>query len=102
MEIVDLSEGVDRISVTKRAEFAENNKSKCEQEQSKSGARETDERNTSGDDMYVVLGATGNTGSVVTKKLLEMGDKVVAVGRDEAKLAALAATWCRGRDNRRE
>jgi uncharacterized protein YbjT (DUF2867 family) len=41
--------------------------------------------------MYVVLGATGNTGSVVTKKLLEMGDKVVAVGRDEAKLAALTA-----------
>jgi uncharacterized protein YbjT (DUF2867 family) len=40
--------------------------------------------------MYVVLGATGNTGSVVTKKLLEKGEKVRAVGRDAGKLAVLA------------
>ncbi len=39
--------------------------------------------------MYVVLGATGNTGSVAAKKLLERGEKVRAVGRDAAKLAQL-------------
>jgi uncharacterized protein YbjT (DUF2867 family) len=37
--------------------------------------------------MYVVLGATGNTGSVAAKKLLERGEKVRAVGRDAGKLA---------------
>jgi len=42
-----------------------------------------------GDDMYVVLGATGNTGSVAAKKLLERGEKVRAVGRDAGKLAQL-------------
>src|SRR5215470_785463 len=40
--------------------------------------------------MYVVLGASGNTGSVVAQKLLEKGEKVRAVGRDAAKLTALA------------
>jgi uncharacterized protein YbjT (DUF2867 family) len=39
--------------------------------------------------MYVVLGATGNTGSVAAKKLLERGEKVRAVGRDAGKLAQL-------------
>jgi uncharacterized protein YbjT (DUF2867 family) len=39
--------------------------------------------------MYVVLGATGNTGSIVAKKLLEEGKKVRVVGRDSQKLAAL-------------
>ncbi len=39
--------------------------------------------------MYVVLGATGNTGSVVAKRLLERGEKVRAVGRDANKLAPL-------------
>jgi len=39
--------------------------------------------------MYVVLGATGNTGSVVAKRLLEKGAKVRVVGRDAARLAAL-------------
>ncbi len=39
--------------------------------------------------MYVVLGATGNTGAVVARKLLEMGEKVRAVGRDSYKLAPL-------------
>jgi uncharacterized protein YbjT (DUF2867 family) len=37
--------------------------------------------------MYVVLGATGNTGSVTATKLLEKGEKVRVVGRDAHKLA---------------
>ena len=40
--------------------------------------------------MYVVLGASGNTGSVVATRLLEKGQKVRAVGRDAAKLSLLA------------
>src|SRR5260370_26050955 len=40
-----------------------------------------------GGSMYVVLGATGNTGSVAAKTLLERGEKVRAVGRDAGKLA---------------
>jgi len=36
--------------------------------------------------MYTVLGATGNIGSVITKKLLEKGEKVRVVGRNAAKL----------------
>lgn len=39
--------------------------------------------------MYVVLGATGNTGSVAAKRLLERGEKVRVVGRDASKLAQL-------------
>jgi uncharacterized protein YbjT (DUF2867 family) len=39
--------------------------------------------------MYVVLGANGNTGSVVTKALLQRGKSVRAVGRDPYKLAPL-------------
>lgn len=41
--------------------------------------------------MYVILGATGNTGSVVAEKLLAQGEKVRAIGRDKEKLAKLAA-----------
>ncbi|HEX4544949.1 MAG TPA: NAD(P)H-binding protein [Candidatus Acidoferrum sp.] len=37
--------------------------------------------------MYTVLGATGNTGSVVVKELLKAGKQVRAVGRDSKKLA---------------
>jgi uncharacterized protein YbjT (DUF2867 family) len=37
--------------------------------------------------MYTVLGATGNTGSVVARRLLEQGQKVRVVGRDSKKLA---------------
>jgi uncharacterized protein YbjT (DUF2867 family) len=37
--------------------------------------------------MYVILGATGNTGSVVARKLLDGGKKVRVVGRDSKKLA---------------
>jgi uncharacterized protein YbjT (DUF2867 family) len=37
--------------------------------------------------MYVILGATGNTGSVVANKLLDKGKKVRVFGRDSKKLA---------------
>jgi uncharacterized protein YbjT (DUF2867 family) len=37
--------------------------------------------------MYVILGATGNTGSVASKTLLAKGQKVRVVGRDKSKLA---------------
>jgi uncharacterized protein YbjT (DUF2867 family) len=36
--------------------------------------------------MYVVTGATGNTGSVVTERLLAAGEKVRVVGRDAKRL----------------
>ncbi|HEY1425009.1 MAG TPA: NmrA family NAD(P)-binding protein [Candidatus Acidoferrum sp.] len=39
--------------------------------------------------MYVVMGATGNTGSVVAARLLEKGEKVRAIGRDKYKLSQL-------------
>jgi uncharacterized protein YbjT (DUF2867 family) len=39
--------------------------------------------------MYTILGATGNIGSVITKKLLEKGEKVRVVGRSTAKLQPL-------------
>src|SRR6266481_3048364 len=41
--------------------------------------------------MYVILGATGHTGSVVAHKLLEQGRKVRVVGRDSKKLAPFAS-----------
>jgi uncharacterized protein YbjT (DUF2867 family) len=40
--------------------------------------------------MYVILGATGNTGSVVARGLLDRGKKVRVVGRDGKKLAPFA------------
>jgi len=36
--------------------------------------------------MYVIMGATGNTGSVVAEKLLAQGEKVRVVGRDPKRL----------------
>ena len=39
--------------------------------------------------MYVVIGATGNTGRVVVEKLLAKGEKVRAVGRDAKRLEPL-------------
>jgi uncharacterized protein YbjT (DUF2867 family) len=36
--------------------------------------------------MYTILGATGNIGSVITKKLLEKGETVRVVGRNTARL----------------
>lgn len=40
--------------------------------------------------MYVILGATGNIGTVLTNTLLARGEKVRAVGRDEGKLRKFA------------
>lgn len=39
--------------------------------------------------MYVVLGATGNTGAAAIRALIAKGEKVRAVGRDTAKLTRL-------------
>jgi uncharacterized protein YbjT (DUF2867 family) len=39
--------------------------------------------------MYTVLGATGHIGSVITKKLLEKGEKVRVVGRSATRLQPL-------------
>src|SRR5271156_3441504 len=36
--------------------------------------------------MYVILGATGNTGKVVAETLLDSGHKVRVVGRSKARL----------------
>ena len=36
--------------------------------------------------MYVITGATGNTGSVIAEKLLEAGKKVRVIGRDLKRL----------------
>ncbi len=36
--------------------------------------------------MYTILGATGHIGSVITRKLLEKGEKVRAVGRNAGRL----------------
>jgi uncharacterized protein YbjT (DUF2867 family) len=36
--------------------------------------------------MYTVLGASGNTGSIIARKLLEKGERVRVVGRHEGKL----------------
>src|SRR6195256_3027837 len=36
--------------------------------------------------MYVVLGATGNTGSIIANSLLTKGERVRVVGRDASRL----------------
>lgn len=41
--------------------------------------------------MYVILGASGNTGSVVANTLIEKGKKVRVVGRDLKKLSAFVS-----------
>lgn len=41
--------------------------------------------------MYVIMGATGNTGSIVAKTLLGLQQKVRAIGRSEDRLKPLAA-----------
>lgn len=41
--------------------------------------------------MYVITGATGNTGSVAAKRLLAQGQKVRAVGRNADRLRTLVA-----------
>lgn len=40
--------------------------------------------------MYTVLGASGNTGSIIARKLLEKGEKVRVFGRHESKLQQFA------------
>jgi uncharacterized protein YbjT (DUF2867 family) len=39
--------------------------------------------------MYVITGATGNTGRVVAEKLLANGERVRVIGRDTSRLASL-------------
>ncbi len=39
--------------------------------------------------MYVIVGATGNTGKVITEALLAKGEKVRAIGRDTTRLKPL-------------
>jgi uncharacterized protein YbjT (DUF2867 family) len=41
--------------------------------------------------MYVITGATGNTGSVIAKRLLAQGKKVRAVGRSAQRLSSLVS-----------
>ena len=43
------------------------------------------------DAMYVILGATGNTGSIIANSLLSEGKKVRVVGRDAGDCSALCA-----------
>ena len=38
------------------------------------------------DEMYVILGASGNTGSIVANSLLSAGKKVRVIGRDLGRL----------------
>lgn len=61
------------------------------QVQSPEAAKQGKQRDMSrgGKPMYTVLGATGNIGSVIARKLLERGEKVRAVGRSTARLKAL-------------
>ena len=55
--------------------------------------------------MYVVIGATGNTGSVVAKELLAGGQKVRAIGQEHGASAAAqgagSGTFCRRCDRRK-
>ena len=44
--------------------------------------------------MYVITGATGNTGSVVAERLLEAGQKVRVVGRDPKRLETIHREGC--------
>ena len=40
--------------------------------------------------MYAIIGATGNTGKVISEKLLAHGEKVRVIGRDAKRLEGLA------------
>src|ERR1700747_1668472 len=42
------------------------------------------------DAVYVILGASGNTGSIIADSLLSKGKKVRVVGRDAARLQRFA------------
>ena len=41
--------------------------------------------------MYVIIGATGHTGSVIAKRLLAQGKKVRVVGRNTERLSSLVS-----------
>ncbi len=43
------------------------------------------------DAMYVVLGSSGNTGSIIANFLLSKGEKVRVVGRERGACSALCA-----------
>lgn len=47
------------------------------------------QRTSGGEDMYVITGATGNTGTRIANALLDAGQKVRAVGRSEERLRPL-------------
>ena len=40
--------------------------------------------------MYVITGATGNTGNVIVERLLAEGEKVRVIGRDQKRLERFA------------
>ena len=40
--------------------------------------------------MYVILGATGHTGSAIAENLLAKGEKVRVIGRNKERLAKLS------------
>ncbi|MFY9268691.1 MAG: NAD(P)H-binding protein [Candidatus Manganitrophaceae bacterium] len=46
--------------------------------------------------MYVITGATGNTGKVIAEKLLTQGKKVRVIGRSDARLKSLVAQGAEG------
>jgi uncharacterized protein YbjT (DUF2867 family) len=43
--------------------------------------------------MYAILGSTGNTGSVVARRLLDKSKRVRVVGRDNKKLAPFVSRF---------
>ena len=46
--------------------------------------------------MYAIVGASGNTGSVIAAKLLASGRKVRAIGRDASRLERLTSQGAEG------
>ena len=51
-----------------------------------SSLKDKDKVAVSTDAMYVILGASGNTGSIIADSLLSKGKKVRVVGRDAGRL----------------
>src|SRR5437868_9843106 len=49
-------------------------------------SKDKDKVAVSTDSMYVILGASGNTGSIIAHSLLSKGKKVRVVGRDAGRL----------------
>jgi uncharacterized protein YbjT (DUF2867 family) len=63
-----------------KAESAEAGSASTNREKKSTGITDEEEA------MYVIVGATGNTGSVVAEKLLANGEKVRVLGRDPKRL----------------